>query len=110
MSAEPVAVRAERLRLFTALIGEEPTMRAGEGQLYGFVPGGWSYYMDTDEPADYPEELSLAWACAEVAQGVRDREWAALERFGAARAAGDEQAAAIAAFDLGWHHRLPEDG
>lgn len=104
---ESVEVRAERLRLFVALIGEEPTMRAGEGC---FLPGGWSYYMEDATPHDFPEEFDLAWTCAEVAHDLRDREWQALQDFGAARAAGDEQAAAIAAFDLGWHHRLPEEG
>lgn len=107
-SAEPVEVRAERLRLFVAAIGEEPTMRAGEGP---FLPGGWSYYMEPDEqPSDYPEELSLAWECATVAQELRDRQWAALQNFGAARAAGDEMAAVVSAVALGWHHRRPEEG
>lgn len=106
--AEPVELRAERLRLFVAVIGEEPNMRAGEG---GFLPGGWTHYLDADEtPHDYPEELALAWACAEVAQEYRDRQWAALERFGAAMGEGDDVAAATAAFDLGWHHRLPQEG
>lgn len=105
---EPVEVRAERLRLFVAVIGEEPTMRLGEG---GFAPGGWSYYVEPGTtPSDYPEEFELAWACAEVAQDYRDRQWAALERFGAAMAEGDDVAAAIAATDLGWHHRLPQEG
>lgn len=35
--------RAERLRLFIAAIGEEPSMRAYEG---GFTPGGWHNYID----------------------------------------------------------------
>ena len=104
---DPVELRAERLRLFIALIGEEPTMRAGEG---GFTPGGWRYYMG-DEPAQaYPDEFDLAWTCAELAHELRDREWQALEAFGSAHAAGEQLAAAIAAVDLGWHHRLPEQG
>jgi hypothetical protein len=107
---EPVEVRAERLRLFVALIGEEPTMRAGEGQLYGFVPGGWSYYMDDAAPQDYPDEFDLAWTCADVAHAVREHQWRSLEAFCAACAAGEEVAAAVAAFDLGWHHQLPEEG
>jgi hypothetical protein len=103
-------LRAERLRLFVALIGEEPSMRAGEGQQYGFVPGGWTYYMDDAKPGDYPDDFDLAWECATLAHEARDRQWAALEAFGAARAAGDDLAAAAAAVDLGWHHKLPQDG
>jgi hypothetical protein len=103
MRADPVELRAERLRLFIAAIGEEPSMRLHEG---GFVPGGWTYYIGEQSPLDFAEEFNLAWACAELAQELRDRQWQALEQFGEAHAAGEQLAAAIAAFDLGWHHRL----
>ncbi len=124
MADEPVELRAERLRLFTALIGEEPTMRAGEGQLYGFLPGGWHYYMDDAAPSDFPEDFDLAWACAEVAQEVRDRQWEALEAIGAAFAAGEgatpeerimtmgadhARRALLAAHALSWD-KLPDEG
>jgi hypothetical protein len=100
--------RAERLRLFIAAIGEEPSMRIHEG---GFTPGGWHYYINSDNPAaDYPDEFNLAWECAELAQDLRDRQWSALEQFGDAYAAGEQLAAAVAAVDLGWHHRLTEKG
>jgi len=108
MCDDEVEVRAERLRVLVAAIGEEPTMRAGEGP---FLPGGWTYYMGDSDPADeFPEDLHLAWECAAVAQDLRDRQWRALQQFGAARAAGNDLAAALAAVDLGWHHRLPEEG
>lgn len=110
MSEESVELRAERLRLFVAAIGEEPTMRAYEGADYGMVPGGWSYYMEDAEPVDYPDEHDLAWSCAELAQEVRARQWDALERFCVLHFAGEEQAAAVAAYDLGWFHKLPREG
>jgi hypothetical protein len=119
--AVSVELRAERLRLFTALIGEEPAMCAGEGQRYGFVPGG----LADAAPQEYPEDFALAWACAEVAHEVRERQWTALETFGAAWSAGDgsgaverirslpaDQArrALLAAYELGWHFKLPGQG
>jgi hypothetical protein len=118
-----VALRAERLRLFIAVIGEEPTMRAYESATYGFVPGGWDYYMAGDNPADFPDDFHLAWECASLGQEIRDRQWAALQALGAAWAAGDgataperiasmpaheARRALIAAHDLGWHFPMPD--
>lgn len=117
-------LRAERLRLFIAAIGEEPSMRAFEGAEYGFVPGGWSYYMEDGDPADFPEDFDLAWECAAVAQDLRDRQWDALEQLGAAFAAGEgatgeeriasmpaEEArrALLAAYRLGWNLPAPAE-
>jgi len=124
MSDDPVELRAERLRLFIAVIGEESTMCAGEGLKYGLVPGGWTYYMGEQVPQDYPDEFDLAWSCAEVAQDLRERQWRALEEFGAAYSAGagataeeriktmpadDARRALLAAFSLGWQHPAIED-
>lgn len=124
MADEPVELRAERLRLFIAVIGEEPEMKAFEGARYGFVPGGWSYSMDDAAPSDFPEDFDLAWACAEVAQDVRDRQWEALEAIGAAFAAGEgtkpeeriltmgadhARRALLASYALGWD-KLPDEG
>jgi len=61
MDSPDAELSAEYLRLFVAAIGEEPTMRAYEGAEYGFVPGGWSYYMADAAPCDFSEEFDLAW-------------------------------------------------
>ena len=122
---DPVELRAERLRLFIAVIGEESTMCAGEGLTYGLVPGGWTYSMGQQVPQDFPEEFDLAWSCAEVAQELRERQWHALEDFGAAYSAGegatveeriqsmpddDARRALLAAFALGWQHHRGDEG
>jgi hypothetical protein len=86
---EPIDLRAERFGVLLAAIGEEPSMRAGEGWEYGLAPGGWTYYMADIEPDEYAPELELAWECAEVAQAIRERQWSALERLGALAAAGE---------------------
>lgn len=52
--------------------------------------------------------MALAHSCLNVEFELRDRQWDALERFGAPVAAGDGLGAAQAAVELGWHHRGAE--
>jgi hypothetical protein len=71
------------------------------------------------------EDRALALACLNAEYELRDRQWSALEAFGAAYAAGrgdgfDERIKTmpaeearrilIAAYDLGWHFPMPEEG
>ena len=43
---ERVELRAERLRVLVAAIGEEPTMNSLDTFLSGIRPGGWREYLD----------------------------------------------------------------
>lgn len=90
---ERIERRAERLRVLTAAIGEEPEMAAGECARYGLVPGGWNDAMHGDDPTAYPDDLHLAWECAELAQAIRAQQWTAVEVLGAALYAPEPPAA-----------------
>lgn len=90
---ERIEQRAERLRVLTAAIGEEPEMAAGECARYGLVPGGWNDTMRGEDPTAYPDDLHLAWECAELAQAIRTQQWTALQLIGIAYHAPEPPAA-----------------
>ena len=126
MSEERVELRAERLRILVAALGEEPTMDLHDTFASGLVPGGWRYYLEGLEYEHVARDLDLACECSNVARAIRARQWDALERLGALIAAGEGAtpgekfaslpkaeivAAARAMLDLGWGHQPPgEDG
>lgn len=119
MNDERIAVRAERLRVLIAAIGEEPTMNVRDTFAAGLVPGGWEHYM-TDamdlDPDAIEADVDLAFECAGVARAVRSRQWTALERADALIAAGDggplphaqQGVLARSILELGWQ-TVPEE-
>ena len=115
-----VDLRAERLRVLVAAIGEEPTMDVRDTFALGLVPGGWDYYLSDEEweldAGTLELDVDLAFQCAEVAREIRARQWAALEVQDAVVAAGEggplpaaqQGRLARAILELGWQ-TLPED-
>lgn len=114
-------LRAERLRVLIAAIGEEPTMDVRDTFALGLVPGGWHYYM-ADEDGVLDEEtldadIDLAYQCAEIAHEIRSRQWVALEVQDAVVAAGEggplpaaqQGRLARAILELGWQTFPQED-
>ena len=113
---ERIELRAERLRVLVAAIGEEPTMDAGDTFATGLVPGGWRYYLEGLEYEHVARDLELACECSNLARELRARQWAALERLGALTAgrrggalpAPEQLEFARAILELGWD-RTPEE-
>lgn len=79
----------------------------------------WEAWRETDD-----DDRALALACLNVEFELRERQWRALEEFGAAYSAGqgataeeriktmpadDARRALLAAFNLGWQHPPIED-
>lgn len=103
------AERADRLGAVLLILGlvRQPAAAALHGleDTPLLTSDEWAAWRSADAA-----DLVLAHACLNAEYELRERQWTALERFGAARAAGDELAAAAAAHDLGWHHKLPNEG
>lgn len=99
--------RADRLGAVMLVLGlvKEPAPAALDGlaETPLLTTEEWEAWRSIE-----PEDRDLAWACLTAEFELRERQWAALERFGAAQAAGDELGAAVAAVELGWHHRGAE--
>jgi len=123
---ERVELRAERLRVLVAAIGEEPTMDASGTFASGIVPGGFRDYLEGLEFEHVARDLDLACELANLAREIRARQWHSLERLGALIASGKGEtptekygslpraeivAATRAMLDLGWGYQPPgEDG
>jgi len=123
---ERVELRAERLRVLVAAIGEEPTMDASDTFASGIVPGGFRDYLEGLEFEHVARDLDLACELANLAREIRARQWHSLERLGALIASGKGEtptekygslpraeivAATRAMLDLGWGYQPPgEDG
>ena len=85
---ERVELRAERLRVLVAAIGEEPTMDASDTFASGIVPGGFRDYLEGLEYEHVARDLDLACELANLAREIRARQWHSLERLGALIASG----------------------
>ena len=85
---ERIELRAERLRVLVAAIGEEPTMNAGDTFASGIVPGGFRDYLEGLEYEHVARDLDLACELANLAREIRARQWHSLERLGALIASG----------------------
>jgi len=59
---ERVELRAERLRVLVAAIGEEPTMDASDTFASGIVPGGFRDYLEGLEFEHVARDLDLAYS------------------------------------------------
>ncbi len=109
MGSPDAAERADRLGATLLILGlvREPAVSALHGleDTPLLTVEEWEAWRSADAA-----DLVLAHACLNAEYELRERQWNALERFGAARAAGDSLAAAVAAVDLGWHHKLPNQG
>lgn len=89
MSDERVELRAERLRVLVAGIGEEPTMNTDDTLTYGPLPGGFAHYLAGLEYEHVAADFELACELANLGRELRARQWAALERLGALLARGE---------------------
>ena len=101
------AERGDRLGVTMRMLGlvREPAPAAVEGASAAglLTEEEWEVWREGDD-----QDIALAHACLTAEFELRERQWSALEAFGAAVAAGDGLGAVSAAVDLGWHHRHAE--
>lgn len=77
-----VELRAERLRVLLAAIGEEPAMNAEDTFLSGIRPGGWRELLGGLEYEHVALDIELACELANLGRELRAKQWGLLERLG----------------------------
>lgn len=81
--SERVELRAERLRVLLAGMGEEPTMNWDDALASGLTPGGWRELLGGLEYEHVAPDIELACELANLGRDLRARQWELLEQLGA---------------------------
>ena len=87
--SERVELRAERLRVLLAAIGEEPSMNAYDTFASGIRPGGWRELLGGLAYEHVAPDIELACELANLGRELRAQQWDLLERLGSLIAQGE---------------------